>query len=56
MKGTCTARDLHSAIDEAWMGEREATCPECDGTNVSESGICWDCQANDYRLEMKTER
>jgi len=75
MKGTCTARDLHSAIDEAWRGEREvtcrecgqahsgwcpslepahpATCPECEGTNVSESGICFDCRASDYFEEEK---
>ena len=44
-----TAKELHAAIDAAWERERqEATCPECDGTNVSESGICWDCTASDY--------
>ena len=44
-----TAKELHATIDAAWERERqEATCPECDGTNVSESGICWDCTASDY--------
>jgi ribosomal protein L37AE/L43A len=52
MKGTCTARDLHSAIDEAWERARqEVTCPECDSsTSLSEGHtICWGCQASDYQ-------
>ena len=48
-----TAKELHAAITAAWERERqEATCTECtecEGTNVSESGICWDCQASDYQ-------
>ena len=49
IKGETKAKELHAAIDEAWERARqEATCPECDSsTNVSESGICWDCQASD---------
>ena len=45
-----TAKELHAAIDEAWERERqEATCPECDGSRLSEDRtICWDCQASDY--------
>jgi len=53
MKVKCKAQDLHATIDAAWERERqEATCPECDGTNVSESGICWDCTASDYQEEV----
>ena len=27
----------------------KATCPECDGSRLSEDRtICWDCQASDY--------
>jgi DnaJ-class molecular chaperone len=49
-----TATELHAAITEAWERARqEATCPECDGTGVSESGICWDCQASDYLEDEK---
>ena len=53
MKGTCTARDLHSAIDEAWERARQETCPECDSsTSLSEDRtICWGCQASDYQRE-----
>ena len=49
MRIECKARDLATAIDAAWREEREATYPECEGTNVSESGICWDCQASSYQ-------
>ena len=49
MRVECKARDLATAIDEAWREEREATCPECDGSRLSEDGtICWDCHAQDY--------
>ena len=27
------------------------TCPECDGTNLSDAGRCWDCTASDYQEE-----
>ena len=31
-----------------------ATCPECDGTQLSEDGtICFDCQASDYLEEAR---
>ena len=52
MRVECKARDLATAIDEAWREEREATCPECDGSRLSEDRtICWDCQASDYLIE-----
>jgi len=49
------ARDLHAAINDAWDREHhEATCPECDGTRLSEDEtICFDCQASDYMEEAR---
>ena len=49
MRIECKAQDLHDAIDAAWERERqEPTCPECDGSRISEDGRCWDCTASDY--------
>ena len=55
MRVECKARDLATAIDEAWERERqEATCPECDGSRLSEDRtICWDCQASDYLIDQE---
>jgi ribosomal protein L37AE/L43A len=55
MRIECKARDLATAIDAAWQRERqEATCPECDGSRLSEDRtICWDCQASDYLEEER---
>jgi DNA-directed RNA polymerase subunit RPC12/RpoP len=55
MRIECSARELHKRIDEAWQRERGATCPECDGSRLSEDRtICWDCQASDYLIEEET--
>jgi hypothetical protein len=53
IKGESKAKDLKTAIDAAWeLERREATCPECGGTRLSEDGtICFDCQASDYLEE-----
>ena len=54
MRIECKARDLHAAINDAWERERrEVTCPECDGTRISEDGRCWDCTASDYLEEPR---
>ena len=49
----CAVRDLSARIDEAWQRERQTlTCPECDGTRLSEDGTkCFDCQSADYLEE-----
>ena len=55
MRIVSKARDLHAAIDAAWEQEHP-TCPECDGTRLSEDGtICFGCQSADY-LEEETPR
>ena len=54
MRVKCKAQDLHAAINDAWERERrEATCPECDGSRLSEAGRCWDCTARDYLEEAR---
>ena len=53
MKVKCKASDLRAAVDDLWEQAHPQTCPECDGTNVSESGICWDCTASDYLEEER---
>jgi hypothetical protein len=54
-KLTTTARDLTTAIDEAWHREhQEPTCHECEGTRISEDGTkCFDCTAADYQEEPR---
>jgi hypothetical protein len=47
------AKNLPAAIDAAWEQEHP-TCPECDGTLLSEDGtICWGCSASDYLQEAR---
>jgi hypothetical protein len=55
MRVKCKAQDLHAAINDAWERERrEVTCPECDGSRLSEDEtICFDCQARDYLEEPR---
>jgi hypothetical protein len=54
IKLSTTAQDLHDAIDAAWHRERrEPTCPECDGSRISENGRCWNCTASDYLEETR---
>jgi hypothetical protein len=52
MRIECRIADLHSAIDAEWQRNQEErqdpTCPECDGSRISEDGRCWDCTASDY--------
>ena len=51
IKLNCAARDLAIAIDQAWEQEHP-TCPECDGSQLSEDGTeCQACQASDYLEE-----
>jgi len=58
MRIECRIADLHSAIDAEWQRNQEErqdpTCPECDGSRISEDGtICFDCQASDYQEEPR---
>jgi hypothetical protein len=45
MRFSTTARDIHAAIDAAWLSQ-VPECPEC-GRAVTES-VCYDCSASDY--------
>ena len=54
--------DLHAAIDAEWQRKQKEemkelalkdTCPECDGTNLSDAGRCWDCTASEYQEEER---
>ena len=57
MKFQCKAKDIHTALDNAFApeprpeewGDRVPGCPECGEDNLAESGRCWNCTASDYQ-------
>ena len=53
-RATCTeCGQAHSGWCPSLEPAHPATCPECEGTQLSEDGTqCLDCQASDY-LEEK---
>ena len=48
-RATCTeCGQAHGGWCPSLEPAHPATCPECEGINVSESGSCFDCRASDY--------